>query len=115
MARTFHRNERNYQPGVYTFSVNQFTKNDTDALLLTLVSSGGWPVAAPMLTIDMLWDNGTSWSDTIDGPQPRNDLEWRLGVPRLGGEKRDVAGGQVTITSFAAIACSIDFAAVANP
>ncbi len=113
MARTFNIPTQTRPAGVYgPFSVDSFTSANTDRLVLTLTASGAWPTADPMLRIDMAWSNGTTWSDTIPGPQPNNPLTWALGIPKVGDGKVAVVSGQITITTFVATTCGGSLQAV---
>lgn len=119
MPRTFRLSERDYAPGDYgPFSVDGFTRNDTEYLELTFTVTPSWPVSDALITGTIFWDTGAGGGFTIPSP-PRNrdgtlrdTASLRLKVHRVEGGKANVASGTVSLTLAAPIRTAITLAAV---
>lgn len=118
MSRTFSLGERQYKPGVYgPFPVDSFTRGSASRLDVTL-SVVGWPNVSPLMVVEIEFDTGGKATFDVSGEQRDGDgslmpsVSFSFSIPRDGGVKRQVSGGAVTVTTFAAIRTAITLAAV---
>lgn len=122
MARTFNRTERLYTPAVYgPFSVDSFTRNDTDALKLTLTQVD-WPENVKIMDVTLAWDTGEFakfdvWLTRDINGNIRPSVSFVVSVPRAREngvlQKRGVASGAVTIDLHQSIRTAISLEAIA--
>lgn len=118
MDRTFSRNQQTYPAGVYgPFSIDSFTRDSANEIVATMTVVG-WPVASPLMIVELAWDTGGKAVFDVSGPQvdqdgnPLSIVDFRFSIPREGGAKRQVSGGTVKVTTFAPITTAITLAAV---
>ena len=115
MARTFSRASQVYPAGNFgPFSIDSFTKNDANALHLTLTVEA-WPDVPLLATITLSMDNGAQMQVNIPG-RPKNrdgtdatSMTIKLGIPADGividgvpqpAVKRDTNSGQISVEVF---------------
>ena len=104
MARSISVPLNTYPAGTYgPFSVNGFTKANTDYLLLTLTVDNSWPQTQDVLIrISMRWDNGGGADFDVVGDQRdkfsvlRSVVTFGIYVPRDISGKVESKSGVVT-------------------
>lgn len=123
MPRELTRNARDYDPGVYEFSVDSFTRDDTEKLQFVMTSNSWPPVVPgqPIMWIRIAWDNGLgSGPSDVTGPATEkgtgvltDSFSYTIDVPRNGaGEKVAVVGGVVTVELLVPIRCALTLRAI---
>jgi hypothetical protein len=122
VPREFNRNERLYDPGVYQFSVDSFTRDDTSRLDFVMTADLPWPTngGLPIMNAWLTWSTGLTVGGPVDGPETEKGTGvlqnfFRLGctVPELRNhEKAQVVSGTITVELFVPIRAAVSVRAL---
>jgi hypothetical protein len=99
------------------FPIDAFTKDDASQIVATMTVEG-WPDVSPLMVVELAWDSGGKATFDVSGEQRDEngqlmpEVSFSFSIPRQGGDKRQVGGGSVTVTTFAALRTAITLAAV---
>lgn len=122
MARTFRRNSREYTPGTYgPFSLDSFTQNDTDRIVLTLTREN-WPQQDGIARISITYQTGEGCIFDVSGIPPvypdgssPTTFKVSCNVPKItDGVKQTVASATATMEVFQTLRTAIDVEAVST-
>lgn len=122
MARTFRRNSREYTPGTYgPFSLDSFTQNDTDRIVITLTRES-WPQVDNIARITVTYQSGGGCVFDISGIAPsspsgvpQTTFKASCNVPKVtDGNKQVVSSATATLEVFQTLTTAIDVEAVST-
>lgn len=113
MARTLTRAQRTYAAGTYgPFTVDSFQAG-VEAIELVLTCAG-WPVANPLMRIELAWNSGGKATFDVSGGEQRDragnvlsSVNFVFTVPKVAGEKRGVTSATATVRTFAPVTTAI--------
>lgn len=108
-------NPRDYGP----YSVDQFTRDDVDKLLISFVYEPTWPQIMHLFDISLVWDdNAGGGAGSVMGFPPIKFgilipiLTFSFGIPKLYGVKRPVTRGDVSMKVYANFFTTITLEAI---